>query len=151
MKANLIEMLKAQGFSEVESKSETIQQCNGVILQRDWSREVEVAFHGSYLETFAVRVFVNRNSGICHVSYQKDGREYPLYSSTQARLIFPTTLSLLWLKSRHPMSFSRVRSTAPGLWSRISTPNHRVTGCSEEKDRMNFRSLPSPSIRCSVP
>lgn len=76
MKANLIEMLKAQGFSEVESKSETIQQCNGVILQRDWSREVEVAFHGSYLETFAVRVFVNRNSGICHVSYQKDGREY---------------------------------------------------------------------------
>lgn len=68
MKANLIEMLKAQGFSEVESKSETIQ--------RDWSREVEVAFHGSYLETFAVRVFVNRNSGICHVSYQKDGREY---------------------------------------------------------------------------
>ena len=26
MKANLIEMLKAQGFSEVESKSETIQQ-----------------------------------------------------------------------------------------------------------------------------
>lgn len=60
MKANLIEMLKAQGFSEVESKSETIQQCNGVILQRDWSREVEVAFHGSYLETFAVRVFVNR-------------------------------------------------------------------------------------------
>ena len=32
MKANLIEMLKAQGFSEVESKSETIQQCNGVIL-----------------------------------------------------------------------------------------------------------------------
>lgn len=54
MKANLIEMLKAQGFSEVESKSETIQQCNGVILQRDWSREVEVAFHGSYLETFAV-------------------------------------------------------------------------------------------------
>lgn len=76
MKANLIEMLKAQGFSEVESKSETIQQCNGVILQRDWSRKVEVAFHGSYLETYAVRVFVNRNSGICHVSYQKDGREY---------------------------------------------------------------------------
>lgn len=49
MKANLIEMLKAQGFVEVESKSETIQQCNGVILQRDWSREVKVAFHGSYL------------------------------------------------------------------------------------------------------
>ena len=47
-----------------------------MILQRDWSREVEVAFHGSYLETYAVRVFVNRNSGICHVSYQKDGREY---------------------------------------------------------------------------
>ena len=81
MKANLIEMLKAQGFSEVESKSETIQQCNGVILQRDWSREVEVAFQGqiggrSDLLAFAVRVFVNRNSGICHVSYQKDGREY---------------------------------------------------------------------------
>mgnify|MGYP000081441918 CR=1 FL=1 len=65
MKANLIEMLKAQGFSEVESKNETIQQCNGVILQRDWSRDVEVAFHGSYLETYTVRVFVNRNSGIC--------------------------------------------------------------------------------------
>lgn len=76
MKANLIEMLKAQGFSEVESKNETIQQCNGVILQRDWSRDVEVAFHGSYLETYTGRVFVNRNSGICHVSYQKDGREY---------------------------------------------------------------------------
>ena len=76
MKANLIEMLKAQGFSEVESKSETIQQCNGVILQRDWAREVEVACHGAYLATGAVRVFVNRNSGICHVSYQKDGREY---------------------------------------------------------------------------
>ena len=76
MKANLIEMLKAQGFSEVESKSETIQQCSGVIRQRDWSREVEVSYHGSNLENFAVRVFVNRNSGICHVSYQKDGREY---------------------------------------------------------------------------
>ena len=85
MKANLIEMLKAQGFSEVESKSETIQQCNGVILQRDWSREVEVAFHGSYLETYAVRVFVNRNSGICHVSYQKDGREYAGVRSSTAR------------------------------------------------------------------
>ena len=47
-----------------------------MILQRDWSRDVEVAFHGSYLETYTVRVFVNRNSGICHVSYQKDGREY---------------------------------------------------------------------------
>lgn len=76
MKANLIEMLKAQGFSEVESKSETIQQCNGAILQRDWTKEIEVAFYGVRVETYAVLVFVNRNSGICHVSYQKDGREY---------------------------------------------------------------------------
>ena len=62
MKANLIEMLKAQGFSEVESKSETIQQCNGVILQRDWSRKVEVAFHGSYLESIGAENFLH--SGI---------------------------------------------------------------------------------------
>ena len=76
MKANLIEMLKAQGFSEVESKSETIQKCIGAILQRDWAKEIEAAFYGVRVETYAVRVFVNRNSGICHVSYQKDGREY---------------------------------------------------------------------------
>lgn len=78
MKANLIEMLKAKGFTEIElrAEDELIRQCNGLILQREWSQVVEAAFRGRVLETYAVRVLVNRNSGICFVRYLKNGREY---------------------------------------------------------------------------
>lgn len=78
MKANLVDMLKAHGFAEVElrAEDELIRQCNGLILQREWSQVVEVAFRGRVLETYAVRVLVNRNSGICLVRYRRNGREY---------------------------------------------------------------------------
>ena len=49
------------------------------------------------------------------------------------------------------MSLSRFRSTAPGLWSRISTPNHLLYGSSEENESSNFRSLPSPSSALIFP
>lgn len=78
MKANLIDMLKSKGFTEIElrAEDELIRQCNGLVLQREWSQEVEVAFRGRCLETYAVRVMVNRNSGICLVRYRRNGLEY---------------------------------------------------------------------------
>jgi len=76
MKANLTELLKSKGFTEQPIENEILRQCNGLILQRDWTQEIEVAFHGKHTERYSIRVFVNQDSGICHASYQKGGREY---------------------------------------------------------------------------
>ena len=73
MKKVLIDMLKGAGFTEQPIHSEVLADCNGLILQREWSRDTEVAFHGKWTSTFTVRVFINQDSGICHVAYSKDG------------------------------------------------------------------------------
>ncbi len=74
MKANLIEMLKDKGFTEQPITSEILEDCHGLILQREWTKETEVAFYGKVTEQFTVRVFINRDSGICHVAYSKGGK-----------------------------------------------------------------------------
>ncbi len=76
MKKVLIDMLVAKGFTERPAENELLQQCNGLILQRSWEKEVDVAWYGKRTETYTVRVFVNQNSGICHVNYEINGREY---------------------------------------------------------------------------
>ena len=76
MKNVQIDLLKNKGFAERPVENELLKQCNGLILQKDWTKEIEVAFYGKRTETYSVRVFVNQDSGICHVSYQMDGREY---------------------------------------------------------------------------
>ncbi len=75
MKANLIDLLNGNGFIEKPVENEIIKSCNGLILQREWSKEIEVAWYGKQTATFTVRVFINRKSGICHVAFSKDGRE----------------------------------------------------------------------------
>ena len=75
MKKVLIEMLMDKGFTEQPIESELLCQCNGLILQRDFEKEIEVAFYGKRTEHYSIRVFINQDSGICHVSYQQDGRE----------------------------------------------------------------------------
>lgn len=75
MKKVLIEMLMDKGFTEQPIENELLRQCNGLILQRDFEKEVEVAFYGKRTERYSIRVFINQDSGICHVSYQQDGRE----------------------------------------------------------------------------
>ena len=75
MKTNLIDLLNGNGFTEKIVKNEIVQSCNGLILQREWSKETEVAWYGKREETFSVRAFINRNSGICHVAFFKDGWE----------------------------------------------------------------------------
>lgn len=75
-KFEMVDILKENGFTEQPIEAEVLRHCNGIILQRTWVREVEVAWHGKYQETYTVRVFINRNSGICEVSYMKNGRIY---------------------------------------------------------------------------
>ena len=75
MKANLIDLLTGTGFTEKPVETEILQGCNGLILQREWSKEIEVVWYGKRTTTFSVRVFINRNSGICQVAFSKDGRE----------------------------------------------------------------------------
>lgn len=76
MKNVLIDMLKEKGFTELPVEDELLQHCNGLILQREIQKDIEAAFYGVRTVSFAVRVFVNRDSGICNVSYQQGGREY---------------------------------------------------------------------------
>ena len=66
MKANLIDLLNGNGFTEKPAENEILQSCNGLILQREWSKETEVVWYGKRTETFSVQVFINRKSGICH-------------------------------------------------------------------------------------
>lgn len=75
MKANLINLLNGNGFIEKPAENEIIKSCNGLILQREWSKEIEVAWYGKQTVTFTVRVFINRKSGICHVAFSKGSRE----------------------------------------------------------------------------
>ena len=75
MKANLIDLLNGNGFTEKPAENEILQSCNGLILQREWSKETEVVWYGKRTETFSVRVFINRKSGICHVAFSKGGQE----------------------------------------------------------------------------
>lgn len=72
----LVEALKEKGFVEQPVEAEVLRQCDGVILERTWSKEIEVAWYGKRTATYTVRVFVNRASGICHVSFLQDEREY---------------------------------------------------------------------------
>lgn len=76
MKNALIDMLLKKGFTEQPIENELLLNCNGLILQREMQKDVEVAFYGVRTVSYTVRVFINRNSGICHVSYQQGGREY---------------------------------------------------------------------------
>lgn len=75
MKQILVSLLKENGFKECPIESELHQSCNGLILQRDWAKETDVVWYGKHTEIYSVRVFVNQNSGICHVSYFHCGRE----------------------------------------------------------------------------
>lgn len=75
-KFEMVEALVEQGFTAQPVEAEVLRRCDGIILQRTWSKEIEVAWYGKRTETYTIRVFVNRASGICHVSYQRDGREY---------------------------------------------------------------------------
>lgn len=78
-------------------------------------------------------------------SESKTTTALPLSPSSHARSMRPRTSSRSWLKSRTPISLRRVRSTAPGLWSRISMPKKRLYGSSDENDSSKRRSFPSPS------
>lgn len=73
MKQVLVDLLKENGFSEQPVENEILKRCDGLILQREWEHEVEVLWHGLVTSRYSVRVFVNRDSGICHVTYGKDG------------------------------------------------------------------------------
>lgn len=73
MKQVLVDLLKENGFSEQPVEAEILKRCDGLILQREWEQEVEVLWHGLVTSRYSVRVFVNRDSGICHVTYGKDG------------------------------------------------------------------------------
>lgn len=75
MKMNLIDLLNGTGFIEKPVENEILQGCNGLILQREWSKEIDVVWYGKRTETFSVQVFINRKSGICHVAFSKGGRE----------------------------------------------------------------------------
>lgn len=75
MKANLIDLLNGSGFTEKPAEKEILQSCNGMVLQREWSKEIDVVWYGKRTEAFSVQVFINRKSGICHVSFFKDGTE----------------------------------------------------------------------------
>ena len=73
---NLSEVLREASFNEVAIQSEVLKRCNGVMLQRDWEKEIEVVWYGKQTQTFSIRVFINLDSGICHVAYTKSGILY---------------------------------------------------------------------------
>lgn len=75
MKANLIDLLNGKGFTEKVVEDERIKSCNGLVLHREWSKEIDVVWYGKRTETFSVQVFINQKSGICHVAFSKGGRE----------------------------------------------------------------------------
>lgn len=76
-KFDLVETLKARGFSELPLEG-TVHSCckDGVILQRTWSQEIEVVWYGKRTETYTVRVFVNLASGVCEATYMKNLMTY---------------------------------------------------------------------------
>lgn len=76
MKKGLIDLLQENGFTEKALESKILKDCNGLLLRRDWSQETEVVWYGKTAVTLSVIVFINRNSGICHVSFFKSGREF---------------------------------------------------------------------------
>ena len=73
MKMNLVELLKEHGFGEVQNENEILRE-NGVTLERRWEKEERVVFSGSHMMKFAVRVFVNVNSGICYACFSRGDR-----------------------------------------------------------------------------
>ncbi len=76
-KFELVEALKENGFSEMPIEGTVHRACvGGVILQRTWSQEIEVAWYGKHTETYTVRVFVNQPRGVCEVTYMKNGITY---------------------------------------------------------------------------
>ncbi len=76
MKKVLVEMLKEKGFVEQPIENEILKDCDGLILQREWSKEIDVAWYGKRTQAYSVRVFINQNSSICHVAYATNGRVY---------------------------------------------------------------------------
>lgn len=75
-KFDMVEALRGRGFVEQPITSEVLRRCNGIILQRSWSKEVEVAWYGNRPETYTVRVFINLDAGICEATYLKNGISY---------------------------------------------------------------------------
>ena len=78
-KFELVEALKGKGFVEQPNEADTLRRCSGrswSVLQRTWAKEIDVAWYGKRTATYEIRVFVNLDSGICHVIYLQNDREY---------------------------------------------------------------------------
>lgn len=76
MKNVLVDLLKGAEFETTVPTSERLQAIDGLFLRREWFEDRELAWHGIYRAWFDVEVFVNQASGICRVTYRKDGRVY---------------------------------------------------------------------------
>lgn len=68
---NLSEALQAAGFSEVPNE---IHACKCIILKRNFSKEIEVAWYGKSIQTYAIEVFINLDSSICRAEFSDGGK-----------------------------------------------------------------------------
>lgn len=78
MKNALVDLLLGAGFAErpIPEKATALQGCDGIILEREWQSVIPVAWYGNQPETYRVRVFVNRRSEICEVTFYKSAVPY---------------------------------------------------------------------------
>lgn len=87
-KFDLVEALRSRGFTDLPIEGTVHSACKGgLILRREWSREVEVVWYGKQTITYAVQVFVNVAAEVCEVTYVKDGITYKVrwYDTTSKR------------------------------------------------------------------
>ena len=83
-KFNLIEALKENGFVDV-----TVAECSPMVgcmcLERNWSKDVEVAWYGKQESKLHVEVWINPDRTVAKVYYYKDGYCRPYKTKTQIR------------------------------------------------------------------
>ena len=79
MKNVLVDLLLGAGFTErpvPEKDALRTAECDGILLEREWQRQTELLWHGPWVETYRVRVFVNRRSEICEATFYKNTVPY---------------------------------------------------------------------------
>ena len=71
MKNVLIDMLKAQGFTDAQSMEFA---CEHTLLSKKYEKQVQTCWYGEQTSTLEVKLFVNLEAGVCRVWFHSDGR-----------------------------------------------------------------------------
>lgn len=71
MKNVLVDMLKAQGFTDAQSMEFA---CEHTLLSKKYEKQVQTCWYGEQTSTLEVKLFVNLEAGVCRAWFYSDGR-----------------------------------------------------------------------------